>query len=123
MTTAAAYIFAIAALMPVGMHVGLVMGRPWGHLTMGGRWPGVLPARQRAMAAVQALILVALILVVFDHVDLWPIGLPGWVIWPALVLTLLTTLANLATPSLPERRLWGPVTMIMSCAILVIAFL
>jgi len=35
----------------------------------------------------------------------------------------LTTLANLATPSRPERLLWGPVTVLMSlCLIGVIAF-
>ena len=120
--TLAAFFYALAALLPTGMHLGLIAGRPWGHLTMGGKWPGVLPPRQRAMAGVQALILLLLIAVVLDRVGLIALGLPGSAFWTALVVTLLTNIANVITPSLPERRIWGPVTTIMSCAILWIAF-
>jgi hypothetical protein len=41
----------------------------------------------------------------------------------ALALTVLTTIANIATPSRPERLLWGPVTLAMSAAAFGLALL
>ena len=56
--------------------------------------------------------------VVLSAAGLIDIALPGWTIWPVLGLTLLTTLGNLATPSRPERLLWGPVTVAMSLCLI-----
>ena len=39
--------------------------------------------------------------------------LPAWAGWATVGLQALTVLANWATPSAPERRLWGPVTTVM----------
>ncbi len=123
MTTALAVTYALAAALPLALQLGLFLGASWGRLTLGGRWPGALPLSVRPLAALAALLLVWLIAVVLDYANLIALELPGWMIWPALALTLLTTLANLATPSLPERRLWGPVTVVMSLSLLLLVFL
>ena len=117
MTQALAVTYAIATALPLAMQLGLILGAPWGRLTLGGRWPGVLPLAVRPLAGLAALLLIWLITVVLDHAGLIAAGYPGWMIWPALVLTILTTIANLATPSRPERMLWGPVTVIMSASL------
>ena len=119
-------VFALAyaglAALPITMQLALAAGAPLGRFTIGGRFPGRLPGLWRALALVQAGLLVGLALVVLGSAGLIGLALPGWAIWPALGLTLLTTLANLASPSRPERLLWGPVTLLMSlCLICVIA--
>ncbi|KIQ71193.1 hypothetical protein [Wenxinia marina] len=48
--------------------------------------------------------------------------LPSALFWPVAGLTALTCLANVASPSRPERRLWGPVTALMLAAALGTAF-
>lgn len=120
-------VFALAyaglAALPTTMHLALAAGAPLGRFTVGGRFPGRLPGPWRGLALVQAGVLLGLALVVLSHAGFIGLGLPGWTIWPVLGLTLLTTLANLATPSRPERLLWGPVTALMSvCLIGLIAF-
>ncbi len=117
MTQALAITYAIAAALPLAMQLGLILGAPWGRLTLGGRWPGVLPLAVRPFAGLAALLLIWLITVVLDHAGLIAFGYPDWIIWLALALTILTTIANLATPSRPERMLWGPVTLIMSASL------
>ncbi len=117
MTQALAVTYAIATALPLAMQLGLILGAPWGRLTLGGRWPGVLPLAVRPFAGLAALLLIWLITVVLDHAGLIAAGYPDWMIWPALALTILTTIANLATPSRPERMLWGPVTLIMSASL------
>ena len=117
MTQALAITYAIATALPLAMQLGLILGAPWGRLTLGGRWPGVLPLAVRLLAGLAALLLIWLITVVLDHAGLIAAGYPDWMIWPALALTILTTIANLATPSRPERMLWGPVTVIMSASL------
>jgi hypothetical protein len=49
-----------------------------------------------------------------------PVG-PGWLIWVAVAVMGLSTLMNNITPSRPERRLWGPVTVIMFLALILVA--
>lgn len=114
--------YAALATLPLAMQLALAVGAPLGRYTVGGRFPGRLPRAWRALALVQAALLLAMAAVVLARAGLIGIALPGWTIWPVLGLTLLTTLGNLATPSRPERMLWGPVTVAMSlCLIALIA--
>ncbi len=110
--------YAGLAALPVAMQLALAAGAPLGRFTIGGRFPGRLPGLWRGLALVQAGLLAGLALVVLGDAGLIRSGLPGWSIWPVLGLTLLTTLANLATPSRPERLLWGPVTVLMSACLI-----
>jgi len=105
-------IYAALCSVLVVFQLALVLGAPWGHLTQGGRFRGRLPLQGRILAALSAVLLVAMALAILSVAGQWP-GWPRWTGWPALGVTALTTLANLATPSAPERRLWGPVTLVL----------
>ena len=121
--TIAAVVYCLAALPPTLVQIGLAAGAPWGHLTLGGKWPGQLPPRIRAVTAIQALLLITMMTVALDSAGLVPLGWPEVALWITLIITYLSTLANLATPSPRERLYWGPLTLIMSGAITWIAFL
>ena len=121
-TEIAGWAYGLLALAPAIMQVGLAWCAPWGHLTLGGQYPGVLPPGLRIGALVQSLILLLMAASVTQRAGVLDAGLPDWSIWPALAITVLTTIGNLATPSIPERRLWGPVTVAMLAAILVVIF-
>lgn len=115
--------YAVLACLPLSMQISLTFGAPLGRFTVGGRFPGRLPAAWRALALVQAALLAALAVVMLDRGGVLRLDLPELAFWLALALTGLTTLANIATPSRPERLLWGPVTLAMSAAALGLAVL
>ena len=104
--------------------LALVAGAPWGHLTMGGRFPGRLPSGMRGVAAFSALLLVAFAVIVASRAGL---ALPGtglvapWFVWIVVGYSMLGVLANAATPSRGERSLWLPVTIVLLASSLVVA--
>ena len=108
-----AWIYAGLAGIVIGFQLALVAGAPWGHLTQGGQSAGRLPAGKRGFAALSAVLLAAMALAMLSVAGALPLNWPLWTGWAALGVTVLTTLANWATPSAPERRLWGPVTLVM----------
>lgn len=119
---ALALAYAGFAALPFAMQLALAAGAPLGRYTVGGRFEGRLPGPWRALALVQAVFLAAMACVVLVHGGVIALALPGWTLWAVLMLTALTTLANLATPSRPERLVWGPVTVAMSvCLVAVLA--
>ncbi|WP_245897845.1 hypothetical protein [Pseudoprimorskyibacter insulae] len=96
--------------------MGLIAGAPWGHLTQGGRVQGPLPKSGRIAALVSIFILAGMIVVVAAKGGLIRLDLPGWAGWVALTIQSLSMVANWATPSVPERRLWAPiVTTMFAC--------
>lgn len=109
----AAYLFAALAAIAAFVQVALFFGAPWGVLTMGGRWPGVMPPAARAFSFIQAILLLALAGTVLAQAGLLGAQPPRWMLWVAGVVTVLSAIANNITPSLPERRLWGPITLLM----------
>lgn len=120
-TTLAAAAFAGLAVFPTAAQVALVLGAPWGSITMGGRWPEKLPPAARFGAAIQATILVCLAAIALDHAGVIGIGLPGAAIWVVAGVTCLSAVLNNITPSRIERRLWGPVTILMAALALFLA--
>lgn len=115
--------YAALACLPTMMHLALAAGAPLGRFTVGGRFPGRLPGPWRALALLQAGLLLGMACVVLDRTGALALGLPGFAFWAVLALTLLTTVANAASPSRPERLLWTPVTIAMSAAVLGVALL
>ena len=114
----AAYIYAICAAFPVAMQIALALGAPIGQFANGGRFRGRLPTEWRFLAVVQGALLVGMAWVMLSRASVVAGFLPNWLFWATLILTLLTTVANAISPSRPERRLWTPVTAIMSvCAL------
>ena len=107
--TAGAALYAVLAMGVAGFHLAVILGAPWGRLTMGGRWPGVLPLRARLLSALSAGLILGMAAV------LWRGGPPA-AIWAVVAVSALAVLANAATLSAPERRLWLPVTVVMLAA-------
>jgi hypothetical protein len=103
--------------------VGLAAGAAWGEYAMGGAFPGVMPLHMRIAAAVQAVILLLMACVVLSYAG---IILSGWrraaryLIWVIFVYGVLGAILNLITPSLRERQIWGPVTVVMLVLVIIV---
>lgn len=111
-----ALFYAILAACPMAMHLGLAAGAPWGRFTVGGRFSGRLPPPWRGLALVQAGLLAAMACAVLDRGGVLDLGLPTVAFWGALVLTVVSLIANAVSPSRPERMLWTPVIAVMAAS-------
>jgi len=115
-TLAASLIFVSLSLIVALFHIALALGTPWGEYAMGGKFPGVLPRRVRAVAAA-----VIPLYLFFAYVILLRSGLAegpqdsfvGPASWAVVAFMALGTLLNLFTPSHQERRLWAPVAFLL----------
>ena len=117
-----AFVYAALATLPVIMHLAVAAGAPLGHLTVGGRFSGRLPPAWRLLALVQAALLAAMAGAVLAKAG--AVALPlTQLFWPTFGLTLLTLVANAASPSRLERLLWTPVIALMAAAALGVGFL
>ena len=110
MTMFAALAYAALTTPAIFVQCALAAGAPWGALTLGGAWPGQLPARMRPVAVLQAVLLGCMVVAVLSQGQVITLNVPRWGYPAAMVLTVLTLLSNSFTPSKPERRLWMPIT-------------
>jgi hypothetical protein len=120
----AAVLFSLATLAVVGFQVALALGAPWGSYAMGGQRAGQYPPAMRAAAVVQAALLALLAAVVLDAGGVLALGWTAtfpWLPWIPVVASLASAIANAATRSVVERRLWLPVAMVMLLSSLVVA--
>ncbi len=115
MQTVLALAYAGLAASPLALHLALAAGAPLGRLTVGGRFPGRLPPLWRGLAVVQATLLALMAAAVLARAGLAPAVLAP-LYWPAMALTLVSLVANAASPSRPERLLWTPVLALMAAA-------
>ena len=107
----AAILYILITVVVIFFQMFLVLGAPWGEFTQGGRYKGTLPISGRISAAISIPILVFMASSISSVVGF----VPNWSIRTAyitLALQGVTAVFNLITPSLKERRLWGPVTTI-----------
>jgi len=121
----AALVFFVLTAVTVGFQLALAAGAPWGKLTWGGRFPGILPAPMRAAAAFSALLLTGFSLIVAVRAGLLTFAwapLSRTLIWAVVAYCALGVLANAATPSKWERRIWLPVVVAMLGTSLLVAF-
>ncbi len=122
----AASIYLTLVVIIVLFQLALAAGAPWGHLAMGGKFPGRFPVKMRFLSIFNALILLALGVVVGARVGLTLLDmrdLPAWTIWVVVAFGTLAMVANLITPSKPERALWGPVSVVMLVCSLIVALI
>jgi hypothetical protein len=112
MTQIAAMFYALAVAGVIGFQVCLMAGAPWGRLTQGGGQEGALPASGRVAAGVSIALLVFMGAGITGAAGLPP-QWPPWTGWVALSIQAVSTLLNWITPSVPERRLWAPITSVM----------
>lgn len=119
-----AWLFFALALFTAGFHMAMVLGAPWGHLTMGGKFPGTFPSHLRMTALFNAAAIITFGLVVLDYREIYLIPdfrFPFWVIWVAVVSSAVSFIANLASPSDAEKSMWAPVAGIMTACSLAVA--
>ena len=118
-----AVLYALCTAIAVGFQLALAAGAPWGHLAMGGRYPGRLPTAIRMAAWGSAAMLIFLALVVLSRADQidFVSGSVDWLAWVAVAVSAISLVMNLATPSAPERRLWAPIGAIMVLTSLAVA--
>lgn len=119
----AAYSFSAAVILVVVIQFALALGAPWGHLAMGGYFPGKLPLKMRIRALIQAMLLLLLSTVVLvkariilqDFYESSTIG-----IWIVVGTSCVSLVMNLITKSKWERILWAPVALIIVASSLVV---
>ena len=111
----AAWVFAALTAIVVLFQLALAAGAPWGAYAMGGAFPGTFQTPMRIAAVLQALFLSGVAAAVLARAG---VGRPGWwsgkqLAWAVVVLTGVSVVLNLITPSGVERMVWAPVTILM----------
>lgn len=119
----AALIFAALSAGTILFHLAIIAGAPWGHLTMGGRWPGRLPLAARLLSLLSAALVALMAFVLAAGAGIGGPTLPAWTLWAVIVYLALAIVMHIATPSAAERMLWLPVILGMTVCALVVAFL
>lgn len=120
----AARLYLVLTGVVIAFQLALAAGAPWGELTMGGAFPGVLPVRMRVAATGSAVLLGAFAAVVAARAGL---GFRRWhtpsrrLIWVVVAYTVVGIVLNAATPSARERALWLPVTILLAACALIVA--
>ncbi len=122
--TIATYAFLTAVVVPLAFQIALAFGAPWGHLTLGGRFPGKLPFALRIVALMQAGMLLLLTGIVVSKSG-WAFAecqeFSQWGIWIVVAVSWLTWILNLVTPSRGERLLWAPLAGVLAVSSVVLA--
>jgi hypothetical protein len=121
-----AWLFAVLIALTVAFQLALALGAPWGHLAMGGRYPGVFPPWLRVGAVVQALLLLLMAAIVLARADVAFLGLrplSNVGIWVVVAISAASLMMNLITPSRPERALWAPVAAVLLVSSVLVAVL
>ncbi len=121
LVTGAGLAYLICALVIVVFHIAMLLGAPWGHLTMGGLYKGRYTGARKLLSLAQFAVIAVLAIVVAGAAGFIGWTPPGWALWLVLAVSGLSVLANGATPSAPERQIWLPVTLVMFFAVLALA--
>lgn len=120
----AARLFAVLVVLTAFFQIALSAGMPWGPLAWGGNHPGTLPSNLRIASGVSVLVMLTLGLVVLVRAGLVMRQWQGWsrrLIWFVVAYCLLGIVANAITPSMWERILWLPVTILLSITSITVA--
>ena len=119
-----AYLFAFLTLIVVLFQIALAAGMPWGHLAMGGRYPGKFPLNMRVGAIIQGAVMAFLGMIVLSRAGVaFPefANFSNTLIWVAVAISGISLVMNLITQSKWERILWVPVALLMMVSSLVVA--
>ena len=110
----AATLFTLTAAVVGAFHLALVLGAPWGELTLGGRWKGRLPAKARLIPLLSIVLLAFFSAVLLARAGFAVPFLPGpprTLAWIVVGYCALGAVANAVSPSKRERNLWLPVVL------------
>ena len=120
----AAILYGVLSAGVIAFQIALAAGAPWGEFAMGGAFPGQFPPQLRIAALVQAVLLLGMALVVLSRAGLI---LPGWLrvsrwlIWFVVAFAAVSFILNLATPSIGERVIWAPTSLLMLLSSAIVA--
>jgi len=104
-------IAAAILLLVVAFQAALAAGAPWGAATQGGANEGVLPDLLRVGSVVSLLVYAALAAVAGTS---WaPANARRRILYIAALVMVFATMLNIASPSLVERIIWAPVTIVL----------
>ena len=120
--TRAAIAFDVLAGVVILVQLGMASGLPWGELTWGGAYPGVLPLHMRGASLCSALLLLAFAYEVSARAALVRRRLKtsAKTIWVVVGYSALGAFMNTITPSFWERVIWFPVTLgLLACSFVV----
>ena len=120
--TRAAIAFDVLAGVVILVQLGLASGMPWGEITWGGVYPGVLPPHMRGASLFSALLLLAFACEVSARAGLVRRRLKtsAKTIWVVIGYSALGAFMNTITPSFWERVIWLPVTLgLLACSFVV----
>lgn len=113
--------FSLLSAGVAAFQLALVGGAPWGELTQGGRYIGVLPPAARGIAAFSAVLLLGFVIIVRDHARSDRAPRFPRAIWVVVTYSALGMIVNAITPSARERALWLPVVILMFASSLHVA--
>jgi hypothetical protein len=116
-------VYAVASAVIALFQLVIAAGAPWGAYTMGGRFPGTLPPAMRLAATAQALLILAMALVVLARAGVRTGESRGArrLVWAVVAVNAVSLLLNLITPSTAERALWAPVAAVLLVTSTVVA--
>jgi hypothetical protein len=122
LTISVAVIYLVLLLFTILFQVGLVFGKPWGEWTMGGYNKGVLPIKIRVAPFISIIILSFFAVFVVDSSQILStnFNFPDFIKWFIIGFNVLAVIANSATQSKKERKLWQPITVVMLLCSLVV---
>ena len=121
-----AFVYALATAVVVVFQAGVASGKAWGEYTMGGRYPGRLPALLRIAALGQAVLLAVLAFIVLDAAgvgDLGWVAKVGWLPWVPVVVSGASLVLNASSSSEAEKRTWVPVAIVLLVSSVAVALL
>lgn len=118
----AAWLFAVLSLVVGLFHFAAICGAPVGHLTMGGRWPGVLPPAVRLLSGLSMGTVLLLAVVVLARAGAIDRSIPRWGMNAVLGYLAVAIAMHVVTPSPGERKLWLPVILGLMASALWVEF-
>ena len=120
-----AHIHSLCIVIIIIFHICLMIGKPWGHLTMAGRFQGELPFKMKLFSGLSILILFFIATIVeIGSGNLLSVSrdLRYIMLSMALIFNVFQTILHTITPSKWERILWLPIILIMLCTNAMILF-
>ncbi len=120
-----AHLHSLCILILIAFHICLIQGKPWGHLTMAGKFRGELPAKMKIFSGLSILILFSVALFVeigSGNILFGSQNLRQKLLISAIVFNTIQTILHIITPSKWERILWLPIISIMLLCNLKILF-
>jgi hypothetical protein len=120
----AGYTFLLFSLFVAIFQLALAFGAPLGDYTLGGKYPGKVPSKIRLAALLQILILALFVVIVLTRSGIILeqfFRVSRIAIWFVAGFFILGSFVNLTSPSLKEKRLMGPINVLLLLLSIVIA--